>query len=269
MLHLIGLGLSDEKDITLKSLEIIKKCKRVYLESYTSVLKCSISDLEKLYGKKVILADRDLVEKNSEEIILKDAINDDIAFLVVGDIFGATTHTDLVLRAKKLGVKVKFYNNASILNAIGVTGLELYKFGKTTSMVFFEDNWKPSTAYDVVAMNKKNGLHTLVLLDIKVAEPSKEEIMKGSGVEKALPPRFMTIKDCISQFIELEKIQKLGLFNEKTKLIGCARIGSDDFIVKYGALNDLMEFDFKEPLHCLIVPGELHFIEEEFLESFY
>lgn len=38
MLYLIGLGLSDETDVTVKGLEIVKKCSRVYLEAYTSIL---------------------------------------------------------------------------------------------------------------------------------------------------------------------------------------------------------------------------------------
>ena len=38
MLHIIGLGLADEKDISVKGLEIVKKAERVYLEAYTAVL---------------------------------------------------------------------------------------------------------------------------------------------------------------------------------------------------------------------------------------
>ena len=38
MLYLIGLGLADETDVTVKGLELIKKAERVYLEAYTSVL---------------------------------------------------------------------------------------------------------------------------------------------------------------------------------------------------------------------------------------
>lgn len=38
MLFLVGLGLGDAKDITVKGLEVVKKCKRVYLEAYTSIL---------------------------------------------------------------------------------------------------------------------------------------------------------------------------------------------------------------------------------------
>jgi len=38
MLYLVGLGLADETDVTVKGLEIIKKAERVYLEAYTSIL---------------------------------------------------------------------------------------------------------------------------------------------------------------------------------------------------------------------------------------
>jgi diphthine synthase len=38
MLYLVGLGLSDETDITVKGLSIVKSASRVYLEAYTSIL---------------------------------------------------------------------------------------------------------------------------------------------------------------------------------------------------------------------------------------
>lgn len=38
MLYLIGLGLADETDITVKGLAAVKSCARVYLEAYTSIL---------------------------------------------------------------------------------------------------------------------------------------------------------------------------------------------------------------------------------------
>ena len=36
MLSLVGLGLDNEKDLTLKGVETLKKCDEVYLEAYTS-----------------------------------------------------------------------------------------------------------------------------------------------------------------------------------------------------------------------------------------
>lgn len=38
MLYLVGLGLADETDITVRGLEVVKKAERVYLEAYTSIL---------------------------------------------------------------------------------------------------------------------------------------------------------------------------------------------------------------------------------------
>ena len=153
-LYLIGLGLNDEKDITIKGLEAIKNCDYIYLESYTSLLlNTSIEKLEKLYGKKIIIADRELVEKKSDEI-LDNATQNNVAFLVVGDVFSATTHTDLFLRAKEKNIDIKIIHNTSILTAVGDVGLELYKYGKTTSMPYFEKGFEPETPYDVIKQNK-------------------------------------------------------------------------------------------------------------------
>ncbi|CAI5776650.1 diphthine methyl ester synthase isoform X1 [Podarcis lilfordi] len=177
MLYLIGLGLGDAKDITVKGLEVIKQCSRVYLEAYTSILTVGKEALEEFYGKELILADRETVEQEADTI-LKGAHQCDVAFLVVGDPFGATTHSDLVLRAVKLGVPYRVIHNASILNAVGCCGLQLYNFGEVVSVVFWTDTWKPESFYDKIAKNRRNGMHTLCLLDIKVKEQSLENLMK-------------------------------------------------------------------------------------------
>ncbi|XP_033007400.1 diphthine methyl ester synthase isoform X2 [Lacerta agilis] len=178
MLYLIGLGLGDAKDITVKGLEVIKQCSRVYLEAYTSILTVGKEALEEFYGKELILADRETVEQEADTI-LKGAHQCDVAFLVVGDPFGATTHSDLVLRAVKLGVPYRVIHNASILNAVGCCGLQLYNFGEVVSVVFWTDTWKPESFYDKIAKNRRNGMHTLCLLDIKVKEQSLENLMKN------------------------------------------------------------------------------------------
>ena len=62
VLYIVGLGLGDEKDITLRGLECVKKCKTLYLEYYTSVLGVDHKMLEKFYGVPVVLADRFMVD---------------------------------------------------------------------------------------------------------------------------------------------------------------------------------------------------------------
>ncbi|XP_036739729.1 diphthine methyl ester synthase isoform X2 [Manis pentadactyla] len=165
MLYLIGLGLGDAKDITVKGLEVVRRCSRVYLEAYTSVLTVGKEVLEEFYGRKVILADREEVEQEADNI-LKDADNSDVAFLVVGDPFGATTHSDLILRATKLGIPYRVIHNASIINAVGCCGLQLYKFGETVSVVFWTDTWRPESFFDKVKKNRQNSMHTLCLLAV-------------------------------------------------------------------------------------------------------
>jgi len=93
MLYLIGLGLGDERDITVKGLEAIKSCDKVFLEAYTSILGVDRERLEAFYGRPVIEADRNLVEQGADQI-LEPARTSNVAFLVVGDVFGYTrTHT--------------------------------------------------------------------------------------------------------------------------------------------------------------------------------
>ncbi|NQV09165.1 diphthine synthase [Candidatus Woesearchaeota archaeon] len=248
-LYLIGLGVDNEKDITLKGLEAVKKCGKIYLENYTSVLNCSVSDLEKLYGKKIILADRDMIENKAEDI-LKESKKNDIGLLVIGDPFSATTHTDLVLRAKEHKVKIEVIHNTSILNAVGEVGLELYKYGKTTSIPFPARGFEPETPYDVIRDNQKIGLHTLVLLDLRPDED-----------------KFMSAAEGVKNLLDIEKKRGEKVFTEDTLCIACARIGSENSKIKYGKAKDLLKMDLGKGMQCLIVPGKLHFVEEEMVEK--
>jgi diphthine synthase len=84
MLYLIGLGLGGEEDITVRGLKAVQSCDKIFLEHYTSILGVSKENLEKFYGKQVILADRDMVESQSD-FILDGAQEKNVAFLVVGD----------------------------------------------------------------------------------------------------------------------------------------------------------------------------------------
>ncbi|NTV23281.1 MAG: diphthine synthase [Nanoarchaeota archaeon] len=247
-LYMIGLGLFDEKDITLRGLEAVKRCEIVFLEDYTSKLSVNVENLEKLYGKKILLASREIVEKHAGDILDK-AKEKDVAFLVVGDVFSATTHVDFYLRAKEKDIPVHIIYNTSIVSAVGLVGLELYKFGKTTSMPYFEKGFRPRTPYEVIGQNQKAGMHTLILLDIK------------KDLEK-----YMTVNEGLHQFLDIEADLKQDIVTKDTFVIGCARLGSDAPEIRYGKVSELLAHDFGKPLHCIIVPGKLHFMEEEMLK---
>ncbi|KAI9674175.1 MAG: diphthine synthase [Caeruleum heppii] len=266
MLYLVGLGLADETDITVKGLEIVKKAERVYLEAYTSILLVDQQKLETYYGRPVLLADREMVESASDEI-LSGADKVDVAFLVVGDPFGATTHTDLVLRARELHIPTETISNASILSAIGATGLQLYNFGQTVSMVFFTETWKPSSFYDRIKENRQIGLHTLVLLDIKVKEQSLENLARGRKIFE--PSRFMTVAQCAAQMLETEEERREGAYGERSLAIGAGRIGARDQKLVCGTLKQLSEADVGPPLHSLVLLGRrVHDLERDYIRDF-
>jgi len=270
MLYIVGLGLGDERDITVRGLDAVRGCSKVYMEAYTSLLSlgldpAALANLEKLYGKGITVADREMVEERVDQVLL-EAADADVAFLVVGDPFGATTHTDLVVRAKKMGVQVKVIHNASVMNAIGVCGLQLYRYGETISIPFFTEEWRPDSFYEKIQNNSRLGLHTLCLLDIRVKEPTWESLARGKKVYE--PPRFMTVNTAISQLLEVEEARGGSAYGRDTLCIGVARLGSDDQKIVAGPMEKLLDVDFGPPLHCLIIVGETHPLEEEMLEFY-
>ncbi len=249
-LYLIGLGLGNEKDISVKGLEIVKRCDLVYLENYTSLLQCSNHELAKFYNREIILADRKTTE-NGDEKIVEEARNQEVAFLVIGDPFSATTHVDLLKLAQEKNVDVKVLNNASVLTAVGITGLQLYKFGKTTSIPFLDDFPQLETPYQVIKQNRELGMHTLCLLDIKSDQN-----------------RFMSVSQAIEVLEDIEQRLGEGLVKDDLLVIGCSRLGTDKAIIKAGKLKKIKEIDFGDAPHCLIIPGKMHFIEEEMINNY-
>ncbi|KAI4171592.1 MAG: hypothetical protein LQ343_004184 [Gyalolechia ehrenbergii] len=266
MLYLVGLGLADESDITVKGLNVIKAAKRVYLEAYTSVLLVDKDKLEAYYRRSIIIADREMVESSSDEI-LAGADTVDVAFLVVGDPFGATTHTDLVLRARELNIPTQNIHNASVMSAVGATGLQLYNFGQTVSMVFFTETWKPSSFYDRVKENRHIGLHTLMLLDIKVKEQSLENLARGRKIFE--PPRFMTANQCAAQMLEIEEDRGESVYGPDSLAVGVARLGAHDQRMAAGTLKQLTEVNLGPPLHSLVLLGtRAHDMERDFIREY-
>lgn len=241
MLYLIGIGLS-KGDISLKAVEAIKKCDLLYYENYTSIIDY---DLEKFLKKKIILADRELVE-NSDEIIKKSKTKT-VGFLVPGDVFSATTHIDLYLEAKKNKIKTEIIHGISILTAVSNTGLSLYNFGKVTSIPF--ENKNIETPYNVLRQNQP--LHTLFLLDL---DPKNK--------------KFMSFNEGLEYLLRLEQKFKDNLVKNDTLCVICCGINTEKEKILVGKIKDLINKKIKVYPQCFIIPGKLHFIEEEALKTF-
>jgi len=247
----IGLGLNDEKGISLKGLEETKTANTAFIELYTSLLPdFSLENIEGLTGKKIHMVTRRELEEENGAVILNAAEKGKAVLLVPGDPFAATTHVALRIEAGKRGVKTRIVHGASILSAVvGLTGLHNYKFGKTVTVPFSENF--SETPYNVIAQNKKLGLHTLCLLDLKVDEK-----------------RFLSVKEALVLLLEIERKKRKRVVTPSTLAVGAARVGSDEPVLKAGYVKRLLSCDFGEPPHSLIILGQLHFMEAEALVAF-
>ena len=236
MLYIVGLGLN-EKGISLEGLGAVKKCKKVYLENYTVEFPYEIVELEKVIGNKVVLLDREDVESSR---LVEESKEEDVCLLVYGSPLFATTHISLIEDCKKDEVEVKMIYSASIFDALGKTGLQLYKFGKISSMPKWDDKNKPTSFLDFVKENEKIGAHSLILVDI------------GLSFNKAVEQLVVTGK---SERVELDKI------------LVCSRLGNEDGKIFYSKIEDMKVEEIEAPF-CFIIPGKMHFLEKEVVERF-
>src|SRR3989338_1116781 len=171
MLSLIGTGLNP-RQMTIEAIEAAKKADVVFVEVYTSRLgEGNTSELEKILGKKITPVGRGEMEENAEKLV-ELSKKQYVCILVIGNPLFATTHQQIVADAEKKGIKTQIVPGIGIFDYIGKTGLSPYKFGKTTSIVAWQENYKPESFYDAIISNLDNSCHTLCLLDIQ-----KEKLM--------------------------------------------------------------------------------------------
>ena len=236
MLYLIGLGLNYD-GISKYGLTIVKRCKKIYLENYTVDFPYSLQQLKDVIGKKIIPVGRDLVENLK---IIDQAKNCDIALLVYGSPLTATTHISLIQEAKASKIKYQVIYNASIFDAIGETGLQLYKFGKIASIPAWKKNYEPDSFMEIVKQNLASQAHSLILIDIGLEFPEALE-----QLEKATKKHDLKLK----------------------KLIICQKLGTKEHKVLYRNFEEMKTFTGIRKPYCLIIPSKLHFVEKEFLEN--
>lgn len=266
MFYLIGLGLGDATDITVKGLEIIRKCDKVLLEGYTSILTVGKDVLEEYYGRPLVLADRELCEGGIDDI-LQEASDKEVALLVVGDPLGATTHTDMLLRAKQMGVKTQIVHNASIMNAVSCCGLQLYNFGETVSIPYWTETWKPDSFFEKIVGNYSRNLHTLCLLDIKVKEPTEESLTKK--IRQYMDPKFMSVQEAAVQLVQIIESNPNSGICKSSKAVGLSRVGALDQRIAAMSLDAMQPFAPGPPLHSLVIPApNLHPLELDYLAQF-
>ncbi|NKE34776.1 diphthine synthase [Natronococcus sp. JC468] len=243
MLTFIGLGLYDERSITVEGSEALRQADQAYAEFYTSeLLGTTVEELEDAHDVSIEVRDRAGVEQEPEDM-LAAAESEDVAFLTAGDTMISTTHVDLRLRAHDRGIGTRVIHGVTAQTAASsLTGLQNYRFGKATTLPFpyaHGADGLPASVTETIDANRADGLHTVVYLDIKAERG--EYMTADTGAEL--------------------------LADVYPELVGVvvARAGSPDPLVAAGRMRELAERSFGDPLHLLVVPGECHLLEADAL----
>jgi len=236
MLYLIGLGLN-KNSISKEGFEIVKRSKKVYLETYTVDFPYTIGELSQEFEKKIMPADRELVESLK---LVDEAKKLDVVLLIYGSPLMATTHITLLQEAKLSRVKCKVLHAGSILDAVAESGLQLYKFGKITSMPMWKPSFTPDSFMKTIQENMSMLAHSLILIDI--------------GLE---------FQDAIKQLKTASENQNIKIKD----LVICQSLGTKKQKFRYGSIEELENRDIIKP-YCIIIPSKLHFVEKEFLDRF-
>jgi diphthine synthase len=238
MLYLIGLGLN-RKGISLEGLEIVKRCKKVYLENYTVDFHYSVSELSEVLGKDIVSLNREEVEGLE---FIDYAQRSDVALLVYGSPLMATTHITILDECEKSGIKTKVIHAGSVLDGIGETGLQIYKFGRIASMPAWKKSYTPDSFMEIIKDNQKIKAHSLILIDI------------GMDIQNTLEQLETSFKN---------HDMKLG------KIIVCQGLGTVKQKIFYKEFNALKtEFTGVRKPYCLIIPGKLNHVENDYLRKF-
>lgn len=251
MLYFVGIGISKD-DISIKAIQKIKECEKVYYDSYTSFIEEGyIKKIEELTKKQIIPLKREELEGKSK--IVEEAKQKDVALLVGGESLIATTHHSIILDLLKQKIKFEIIHSSSaVCSAISESFLQVYKFGRITTIPFWKENYKPLSFYDYALQNKKLGLHTLFLLDIKEEKGRIE---------------FMKVNEAIEILRKAEKERKKGLIKDSTKILVLAGIGKENIKI-YGEIKRIEEKNIQVVPCIIILPSELHFVEKEIISFF-
>ncbi|MFH2106628.1 MAG: diphthine synthase [Candidatus Micrarchaeota archaeon] len=231
MLTIIGTGINF--DLTLGAIDALKNADEIYIETYTNLIeKEKIRILEKLINKEVKELERTKVES---KFLIEKAKNKKICLLASGDPLTATTHVTVLIDAKKEKVETNIIHNSSVYTvAPGKSGLQIYRFGKTASLVNPRENYKPTSSLDIIRKNFELGMHSLVLLDTE--------------------PKPMDAKVALEMLKGFESAVVLS------------RLGENDEKVIYGKISELSKKELGKPPFSIIIPAKLHPMEEDFLE---
>jgi diphthine synthase len=244
MLYFIGLGI--DQSLSLKALSELQVCEAVYYESYTSprTNEDVLSQFSSLSNTKVEVVKREFVEDGRK--LLESAKRTNVALVCSGDPMVATTHQELRTRAIKEGIQTKIIHGSSILCSVsGELGLHSYNFGRVVTITREPLQY---TAYNTIYDNLLRGLHTTILLEWDEAHNF-----------------FLDPRVAIKGLEDAERDLRHEVLDSSTFILIASRLGSDNAHVYGMTLEELKKVELGTPPHVLVLPGKLHYTEQEAL----
>ncbi len=249
VLYLVGAGLADVRDLTVRALRTLARADLVLVDTYTSVYELRERELRRLLRAlghdppEIRPCSREELEERFFEVVGEA---ERVAVLSPGDPMVATTHATLAVEAARRGWSVRIVPGVSILTAgPGRAGLELYRFGRTATIPLRVRSVYP---YDVLERNRDADLHTLFLL------------------EAASEREYVSVADAVRYLLELEREEGRGVVSPDDEVIGVLRLGFEDELVVRGTVHEMSGCWDPGPPQALIYPARLRGPEREFLE---
>ncbi|MGE5822565.1 MAG: diphthine synthase [Nitrososphaerota archaeon] len=248
MLYLVGAGIYDTFEM-YNSINILKSCDRIYLESFTSPISDNFIDILKTTvepEKKIEFVKRWFVEDGRQ--ILDESKTLNVGLVSYGDPTIATTFTELRIRAIKNNIDVKVIHAASgITSLVGECGLQIYKIGKLVTMM--EERQSAISVYSTVFSNLNLNCHTIILTEYRQGDDGTVFFLKPNNI--------------MSRLLDVEKDIMYGFVSEDSFLIVLSRIGTDEQKIFSGKIKSLLELDYGNGPHTIIFPSKFHFTEED------
>ncbi len=97
-------------------------------------------------------------------------------------------------------------------------------------------------------------------------EQSIENLMRGRKIFE--PPRYMTVRQCCEQLMEVEEKYKKGICGPEARAFGLARVGASTQLIVSGTISSLCRVDFGEPLHAFVLIGHTDHIEDDMIRFY-
>ena len=272
-LLLVGMGMGRLEGMTKEAIHAATQADHRRYEAYTALWpEDELARLEAAVGPVQRVMRPEVEEPEELFALAKDSL---VALLVVGDPLQATTHVDLQLRAREVGIECRVFHGISITSVVtGAVGLSNYKFGRQTTLTYPYGDWIATSPMEVLAANWEQNLHTLALLDLDPTGlgTGDQRPMRPEDAVQSMRLMWEKLQETVDEPLS-EDYVRLAFRQMATKLylqqsfddipvVLCADMGTPEQAIvttTLGALGD----EKGGRLNCLVFPAGTGEVEEK------